>query len=410
MTATPTLDRLRAAISTQNGSRPGPAARPATEGLPPIDRVLHGEWHHTAEGPVLIRDQWFPLDHAHGAFPLGAVLDADSTALTLLLRGSPAPHPERCAFFDIETTGLAGGAGTWIVLAGLGSFERAAPDVPLAFRLRQYFLAGPEYERAMLRMLANDLARFEAIVTYNGRSFDVPCVESRLTLSRIASPCHTLAHLDLLHPVRRLYAHRMPACRLADVERELLHIERPDDIPGHLIPALYRDYLLGGRAHFLRGVLRHNAEDVISLVGILAALVGLTSRDDHDPDDAIAVARWCEGVGEWQRSIVLYARALPWLEGTEDWAWAAWRYSLLLRRAARWSEAAPLWWSLWHQGHRGAALELAKYLEHRARSTVDSKAVVARLLDGATGQEQQALAHRYARLERKIASIRLSQS
>jgi uncharacterized protein YprB with RNaseH-like and TPR domain len=126
--------------------------------------------------------------------------------------------------------------------------------------MRQYFLADIACERAMLAMLAADLARFEGIVTYNGRAFDVPFVETRLTLARIASPCGALAHFDLLHAVRRLYKHRMPGCRLAEAERKLLRIDRPDDVPGAIIPALYFDYVRAGRAGPLRGVFRHNAD------------------------------------------------------------------------------------------------------------------------------------------------------
>ena len=164
--------------------------------------------------------------------------------------------------------------------------------------MRQYFLADLAHEQAMLAMLAADTARFDGLVTYNGRSFDVPFVETRLTLARLPSPYAPLAHFNLLHPVRRLYKHRMPGCRLAEAERRLLKLDRPDDVPGWLIPQLYFDYLRAGRASPLRGVFRHNAEDVLSLVGILASLAKLLSSDDTDADDAVAVARW------WERATI----------------------------------------------------------------------------------------------------------
>ena len=405
MVATPTLDRLRAAIATQTPARPNPRKRSSPDDIPPIDKILHGEWHHTDDGPVFIRDEWFPLDHAHGAITLGAVLDADRDGLALLLRATEAPRPVGYAFFDTETTGLSGGTGAYVVLAGLGSFEQASPETPLAFRLRQYFLSGPEYERAMLRMVTDDLGRFDAIVTYNGRSFDVPCIESRLTLARLDSPCGDLVHFDLLHPVRALYGHRMPGSRLADAERRLLSIERLDDVPGHLIPALYRDYLIGDRVLPLRGVFRHNAEDVIALVGILASLADLLSREDLDPDDAVAVARWCERAGERDRAMRLYAGALPWLEGCVEWDWAAWRHSLLLRRGGRRAEAAELWQRLWSSGHKPAGLELAKYFEHRAPGLRMAHDVVEVLLCDATEPERDRLLHRLTRLQRKLSAL-----
>jgi uncharacterized protein YprB with RNaseH-like and TPR domain len=266
-----TLDRLRRAVAdaTASARRPPP---PSEHALPPVDRILGGEWHETDAGRVFARDEWFPLDHMHGDRPLAAVARADSGVLGRLARVESRLEPHRLAFFDIETTGLAGGSGTYIVVAGLGSFEIAGEGVPPAFRLRQYFLADVASERAMLAMLARDLARFDGLVTYNGRAFDVPCLDVRLTMARVSSPARELAHIDLLHTVRRLYRHRMPACRLAEAERRLLRLHRPDDIPGWLVPSLYFDYQRLGRAAPLRAVLRHNADDVLSMVGVLTVL------------------------------------------------------------------------------------------------------------------------------------------
>jgi uncharacterized protein YprB with RNaseH-like and TPR domain len=398
---TATIDRLRHAVAAHAAIRPPSPVR-ITDELPPIDRILPGEWHETEHGPVFVREEWFPLDHQHGAVDLGVPLRADRGALAHLLRANDAPDPERYAFFDIETTGLSGGTGTYIVLAGLGSFERTAPGEPLAFRLRQYFLAGLQHERAMLTTLAEDFGRAEAIVTYNGRAFDVPCVETRMTLARIPSPCSGLAHFDLLHPVRRLYAHRMPGCRLADVERRLLRIDRPDDVPGYLIPQLYRDYLLAGRASPLRGVFRHNADDVLSLAGVLAALADLLSRDDHDPDDAVAVARWWDRAGDAARAMRLYERALPWLDGGDDWAWAASRQAALCKRAGRRDDAVPYWQRLWSEGDAAAGLDLAKHYEHHAGDLAAAENVTLALLDQAS-HDQGDLSHRLRRIRRKRA-------
>ena len=127
-------ERMRHAVAAHSGAVPRPAAPPAPL-LPPIDRILGGEWHETALGPVFTRDEWYALDHEHGALPLASLLDVPPGLLARLLGTDEAPHPSRLAFFDIETTGLSGGTGTYVVLAGLGTFE---PD---GFRMRQYFLA-----------------------------------------------------------------------------------------------------------------------------------------------------------------------------------------------------------------------------------------------------------------------------
>jgi len=390
-------ERMRHAVAHNAASASPPPSPPARESdqLPPIEKILGGDWHETEHGPVFVRDDWYPLDHEHGAMPLGAALEVGGTPLAHLLGGAAAPHPANLAFFDVETTGLSGGTGTYVVLAGLGSYEDGA------FRMRQYFLADLAHERAMLAMLANDLRRFDGLVTYNGRAFDVPVVETRLTMARLASPWHGKPHFDLLPPVRRLYRHRMAGCRLADAERRLLRIERPDDVPGWLIPSLYFDYLRAGRASPLRGVFRHNAEDVLSLVGVLASLARLLAGDPLDPNDAVAVARWWEHAGEPHRAMALYRQALPWLEGGDDWAWAAGRHAALCKRFGDRDEAAGLWSQLLAQGDRASALELAMHFEHRVRDHRAAERIAAALVQDAVGLERAALEHRLARVRRK---------
>lgn len=394
-------DRLRGVIAQHPAIRP--QAPPLPREMPPIAQILRGDWHEAEHGPVFVRDEWFPLDHLHGALALGSALGAAPEALRLLLGAETAPHPSRLAFFDIETTGLAGGTGTYVVLAGIGTYEETEAGSPPAFRMRQYFLADLAHEKAMLAMLAADVGRFDGLVTYNGRSFDVPFVETRMTLARLPSPYAALAHFDLLHPVRRLYKHRMPGCRLAEAERRLLKLERPDDVPGWLIPQLYFDYLRAGRASPLRGVFRHNAEDVLSLVGVLASLARLLSSDDVGPEDAVAVARWWERAGDLHRAAGLYRRALPWLQGEGDWSWAAGRHAALCKRLGERPEAERLWRRLWEQGDRRAGVEMAKHLEHHARDLAAAEEVTSALLIRAHGTERIALEHRQARLRRKLA-------
>lgn len=398
MTALSLHERMRHAVAVHGAASRAAPSRSTFEPDPALASILRGEWRETACGPVFLRDEWYPLDHEHGRLPLGAALDAPPAALRALLAADAAPSPHRLAFFDIETTGLAGGTGTYVMLAGLGSYEDGG------FRSRQYFLADVAHERAMLAALADDFARFDAVVTYNGRAFDVPVVTTRMTLARLRWRAETMPHFDLLHPVRRLYRHRMPACRLADIERRLLRLERFDDIPGWLIPSLYFDYLRAGRVAPLRAVFRHNEEDVLSLAGVLASLCRILSDDSIDPEDAAAAALWWERAGDGVRAQRLYHDALPWLEGGDDWAWAARRYATLCRRAGDRDEAAEWWRRLWERGDRHAGLELAKHLEHHARRFDDALDVVRALLCNADSIEREALAWRMARLERKSAA------
>jgi uncharacterized protein YprB with RNaseH-like and TPR domain len=404
--ASATLARLRHAVAQHAVARPEPEPpRGADADL--LRAILRVETRETPAGPIFVRDDWYAFNHEHGVLRLDAPLQALPQALALLATAEHAPPAERMAYFDIETTGLSGGTGTYVILAGLGSFEADG------FRMRQYFLADIAQERAMLAALAAELARFEGLVTYNGRAFDVPCLEGRLTLSRLQSPCTDLVHIDLLMAVRRLFRHRMPGCRLADAERRLLRIERDDDIPGSLIPGMYFDYARSGRVAPLRSVFRHNAEDVLSLAGILAGVAALLASSDLDPEDAVAVARWHERAGDAGRAMSLYRAALPWLAGSDDWAWAAARYAGLCKRSGHRDEATALWSALWSEGAAAAGLELAKHHEHFARDFTAAEAVAAALIDAVardatasaagSGLDAASLTHRLDRIRARAA-------
>jgi len=386
-----------------DGDPPGDAPRPgggmlqAHEDSPLVD-ILRGKWRETEYGPAFVKDIIFPLHHLHGNVQLNSVFGQQRGAIDRALCDSKSPPVSRLGFFDTETTGLSGGTGTYVFLAGLGSFAENG------FHLRQYFLSSLESERAMLSVLAQDLASLEGIVTYNGRTFDMPLLETRTTLARLPMPWKDRPHFDLLRPVRRLYRHRLASCRLADAESHLLRVQRQGDVPGNLVPSLYFDYIRAERVGPLVSVFRHNADDFLSLVGVLTSVAALLSRDNLNASDAAAVARWCEFEEEPERAAALYRSALPGLEGEEDWSWAAGRYTRILKRAGVRKEAVPLWHRLWSQGDRGAGIEIAKYLEHEARDLPAAEEVTRTILASCSDTERLEVEHRLARIRRKLLS------
>jgi len=173
---------------------------------------------------------------------------------------------DRVLLFDTETTGLAGGTGTRAFMIGAADWQ------PGRLRIRQLTLTSMAGEAAMLREFARWLAPDTILVSYNGRSYDAPLLATRYRLTRLTNPLSGLAHLDLLHPVRRRYRGVWENCRLATVERQLLGIVREDDLPGSEAPRAWRDYLRGGSARDLRRVGQHNAQDLRSLAGVLIRL------------------------------------------------------------------------------------------------------------------------------------------
>lgn len=173
---------------------------------------------------------------------------------------------ERLVLLDTETTGLAGGTGTKAFLVGLATLT------PAAIQVQQWLLTQLAGEAALLRALAQALPPEPVLVTYNGKSFDLPLLRTRYRMQRLREPFGDALHLDLLNPVRRRYRREWPNCRLATVEARLLGRPRSDDLPGSEAPAAWRDFLLTGQTHDLRRVLTHNARDLVSLAHVLAQL------------------------------------------------------------------------------------------------------------------------------------------
>jgi uncharacterized protein YprB with RNaseH-like and TPR domain len=183
-------------------------------------------------------------------------------------RMAPVPH-ERLLHFDTETTGLAGGTGTRAFMIG------AADWIDGRFRIRQLTITTMAAEAAMLRTFAGWLGNDTILVSYNGKCYDAPLLATRYRLARLTNPLLGLAHLDLLHPVRRRWKGVWENCRLATAERQLIGVVREDDLPGAEAPAAWLTYLKGGSAANLRRVAHHNAQDLKSLAGVLIQLSNL---------------------------------------------------------------------------------------------------------------------------------------
>jgi len=271
-----------------------------------------------------------------------------------------AEHP---IFLDTETTGLHGGTGTVVFLIGL-AFARG-DDLALA----QYFLFDLDQERALLWAVGEQLRAGSVLITYNGKTFDWPLLQTRLVLARRPCPWPELRHLDLLTLVRRLFRPRLPDCALRTVEAALLAITRDDDLSGTLIPGRYFAWLRGGTAGELDPIFRHNRQDLLSLITLVGRLAdALIDPSTLQPLDRFARAKFLEGLGRWDEALEeyrwLWRTAAPVARGA-----LGIRLSRLLRRAGRWPEARLVLEECWatQSYPYQAAAELAKLLEHQAR-------------------------------------------
>ena len=205
--------------------------------------------------------------YRHGSFALEDMLDASRERIAERARDERllAIDLERAVFLDTETTGLSGGAGTYVFLVGLGRF------VDGRFELWQGFLPHPADEKTLLQETAARIFDASVIISFFGKSFDRHRLEDKMRLHGVAPPFEARVHLDLYHPLRRAHRGQFENCRLKTLERELVAVMRGDDLPGSFAPAAWFDFL-GKRPHRLEGVFRHNREDVLSLVSLAAHL------------------------------------------------------------------------------------------------------------------------------------------
>ncbi|HEY7519007.1 MAG TPA: ribonuclease H-like domain-containing protein [Methylomirabilota bacterium] len=393
------LDDLRRIIRRIETRQPTRTARE------PIERVVGGQVVDTGAGPLLVARHEYPLGHRHGRLALDGLARVPMDVLGRVARlDGPPPDPERLLFLDTETTGLAGGTGTYAFLVGAGWREDDR------FVVTQYFMRDLDEEPALLAALAPVLERAAALVTFNGGGFDVPLLETRFVLARRRWPA-SLPHVDLLRPARRVWTACYDDCRLTTLERAVLGLTRESDVPGAMIPSLYFDWLRQRRASPLARVFAHNRDDVLSLAALVswfAAALGDTP--------SISAGEWA-GLGRlWEdldpeRALRCYRTALERGLGGEHGHVVRLRLAWWEKRAARWDAACALWETAARHGAFDPRPweELAKFHEHRQRDFAAAHSVVSTAIDlarasGVAGRVLDAFGHRLGRIERRLAS------
>ena len=269
-------------------------------------------------------------------------------------------------FLDTETSGLAGGTGTYAFLVGAGRFVNGE------FLLQQFFMRDPSEEPALLEGLAAFLAPAQGLVTFNGKAFDVPLLVTRYSMNAIPIPFKDYAHLDLLPLARRLWRDRLESRALKFLEENILQAPRTiEEVPGYEIPYIYFDYLRTGDARPLKGVFYHNAMDVVAMAALLSHTATMLADPFHEAIDhgldVIALAKLYEDIGQWDTAARLFERGLEMNLEEENFWKAVNRLSVLQKRRGDFEEAVKLWEKAASEGHIYAYVELAKYYEHKQR-------------------------------------------
>jgi hypothetical protein len=294
---------------------------------------------------ILIRER-VPLAGTLGAVALSTLRD------TPCLPGETGSN-RRHVYLDTETTGLSGGSGTLAFLLGVAVVDGDAIEVT------QWLITRFAAEAVALSAFAETLTDADRLVSYNGKSYDLPLLLSRFRMQGLQPAFETLAHLDLLHPVRRLFGKRWNDCRLLSVEEQLLGFRRVDDLPGSEAPAAWFRYLREGQAEALIKVVEHNRQDILSLAVAHSVLAQATAQPQAFDVDLHALARWlCESDNEDQ------ARTLLQENTTSLCADGKRLLARLLRRAGHWPQAVAIWETLAASGCLESIERLAKYHEH----------------------------------------------
>jgi uncharacterized protein YprB with RNaseH-like and TPR domain len=390
---------------------PEPRQLPAQRMAKGIEEYVEGVLEKNDLGEYFVARQAFPFGRPYGKLRIGDISAADLSPLNLLFPQATLPAPERLVYLDTETTGLAGGTGTCAFLIGIGMV------VGTQFVIRQFFLRDYPEEKAILHALAEILDAFEGLVTYNGKTFDVPLLETRYALARLKSPFGRLLHLDALHPSRRLWRMRLESCKLTDLESAVLGIEREGDVAGSEIPGIYFDYLRSGDARGLQPVFYHNALDIMTLAAItveLARAIGDGGASTLDsPVDLFSLSRMFEFAGSRDQSVETCQRALSGGLPEEIEARALHQLALQYKRQRQHELAVKTWLELTRRASPlalEAFEELAIHYEHRERNPQSAieftLAALERLREELSPPPHtERFTHRLERLQRKTARL-----
>ena len=380
-----------------------------------ISKYVTGTYIPTKEGDIFIARHSYDLDHLHGNFQLSILENIEGKDLQLLSSREQKIKFDlkKTLFLDTETTGLAGGTGTSAFLIGIGFFYENK------YIVEQYFMRDYNEEASMLQLIAEKAIDYDLIVTFNGRSFDLPLLETRMILNRIEPVFNRLHDVDLLHPARRIWGLSLENCRLGTLEEEVLGFERTeDDLPSSLIPGIYFDYLKFGDADPLYKVFYHNEKDVVSMVSLLFKEYSYFNDPLNEqtitPLDLYSMGKYYELMRDYTMAQACMEKASPNLSDSyrRD---SLIRLSMIHKREKRWADAVGIWKDFVSNErifNLSPYVELAKYYEHKENKFETALRYSTEALSKISNRRENdvgALRHRIFRLENKIRKIKEKQ-
>lgn len=380
-------------------------AAPAVKAREDLDPILYGQEVSTPYGPCYVVEKAYPIGERHGHWPLQKALDANYSDFNRLGQDLQKPLQIKDALFlDTETTGLAGGTGTYAFLVGLGAFTDTH------FLVKQLLMRDYNEELALLYLLEQELQQRDTLITFNGKTFDVSLLQTRFTMSRLGfQGCRGKNQLDLLHPSRRIWRHKLQSCSLGSLEANILGVKRIGDIPGFEIPGRYFEFLQTGKGELLAGILEHNVIDIVSMTTLLYRLHSIVELEPGDctcPWEAEALGHLALNGGHYSQSLLYLDIAREICQDREQHVRVLRTSALICKRLGDYDRACALWQQLLELANDDLLSyeELAKYYEHRLKDLAAAQQITRRALALAwrtKSQKAAELEHRLRRLENK---------
>ena len=332
--------------------------------------------------PIQFIENPYPLDARYGKIKIAEGLDIPGNLLSCLSKDPEFEDLDlsTALFIDLETTGLSGGTGVIPFLVGMGYYGEGK------FQVVQYFLGDLAAEEQMLKDINQFFSdmKFKSIVSYNGKVFDLPLLETRYILKREPFTLSELPHLDFLFPARSLWAHKLENCRLHHLALEVVGTGRTEDIPSAEIPWRYFQYIQTGNFDLIEPIIYHNQEDILSLLGVIIVGSQIFSKDpqsescEADAMDFFGAGKVLEKFGQTEKSSLYFQKAIDGHLSGDVFLAARRRLSAQLKKNQDWDKAVSLWKEMASAETPSNNLlfslrELAMYYEHKQKEYVEAK-------------------------------------
>ncbi|MTI70506.1 MAG: hypothetical protein FH751_09680 [Firmicutes bacterium] len=373
--------------------------------------LLKGREIKNKFGTCFLIENEYDVNYKHGILKIKDAMEVNKKTINKMCNKRVfLKELKKILYIDTETTGLSSGVGTIAFLIGVGYFKDDK------FLIKQYFIRDFNEEKSVLYEIQKILKKFTHLVTYNGKSFDIPLLHGRYIFNNIKSNIKNMCNIDLLHPTRRLFKERLIKCNLNNIEKEILNVKRIDDIEGRLIPKAYFNYLKTSDEKEIVKIMKHNKIDIISMVVLFKVINKLYENPTVNVEnlkDLYSLGKIHEKLFEYDTSIDCYLKVLEKSDSEFLKNRCLKQLSFIYKRNKNYKKATKIWEHLIKDKITFELYpyeELAKYHEHKTKNFKKALEITGKGINsfykfkmmGYKKEEIEKLEYRKRRLLRKL--------